>query len=168
MKYCEATTNNHNISQTYLQCLKDINDLINENIDDKSDLCSFFENNEIVIDGDLAEKMVANFESRNVNNSVDMIFGISQKFKNKQIVFVELKLNCENSMKSIKAIRLIEKDMFSRTLFTTEIEQHQITYFIFSKSLLQQAKSVFQTRLFGKVPNSFIPITLEDLKEKFF
>jgi hypothetical protein len=166
MKYCRNTTLNHPLSQLHNNCLNDINSLIvNEGYQDINPL---FTNNEIVINLDHAETIVADIQGRKEKNkSMDMAFGIKNAVATKiQMLLVELKFNVKD-VYSLKRTDLEGKVEGSSIILGDIPSIYKRYIFIVKPEHLQEAISRF-FRMIPKIESNYIVLDIHLLKAEYF
>ena len=166
MNYCLNSTKDHRISKTHGQCITDINSLISSEgyITTKP----FFNNNEVVINLDLAEAICADLECRNERNkSMDMAFGLrSLDGKKIQMLLVELKFNVKD-VYSLKKIDLEGKVDGSCLVLGNNPPIYQRFIFIVKSEHLQEAISRFY-RMNPKLDSKYVALDIQTLKSEYF
>jgi hypothetical protein len=164
MKYCQATTMNHQVAQKYTSCITDINALtLKEGYTGVSPL---FTNAEVVINLDEAESLFSvSIGRKEKNKSMDMAFGISNSTRN-QMLMVELKFNV-TEFYSLKKTDLEGKVAGSSLMLSNIPSIYKRYIFIFKTEHLQEAIN----RLFRMVPkidSNYIALDVHLLKETYF
>lgn len=165
MKYCKESTEITANLFDPASILVQLNELIKEEGGLNSTL--IFEEETIVINGDLLEEFLAENEKRSKEKSVDVIFAIQDESSNLKIQFVEFRLNYTGgySFRNLKLQDLKGKVDGSKKVINDAI--NGFFPFIFQDHLVQQAKSRLY-RMSPKVPQEFVAMTLSELKNEFF
>jgi hypothetical protein len=165
MKYCNNTTISHNIAVNHPACLQDINHLLIA--EGYSGSGPVFTNNEIIINLDKAEEIIASQQARKKNKSMDMAFGISN-FDSSiiEILMVELKFNL-NDFYFLKKNDLEGKVLGSMLVLQNNPSIHSLFIFIFTSNNLQEAKNRL-ARMDPKINNNYVPMDIQQLKAKYF
>jgi hypothetical protein len=169
MKYCNTTTINHPIAQTYSDCLQNINHILfNDSQDCHGYIVPNFENNEIVINLDDVETKLTNDLGRlEKNMSMDLAFGLSNSDStNQEMLMVELRLNYLNP-NNLKKEKIDGKVTGSILALGNHTPIHEKYIFIFKTNQVAEAKN----RLFRMIPtvnSNYIVMDLENLKSIYF
>jgi hypothetical protein len=166
MNYCLNTTVNHPIALAYSNCMTDINSLLTQEGFQSSGL--LFSNQEIVINLDVAEAIVADLEGRRKKNkSMDMAFGINNSDSTKaQIQMVELKFNVRDFY-SVRRIDLEEKVSGSCQILSELPPIVKLYIFIFRTENLHEGVSRL-CRMIPKINSNYVAMDVYRLKEKYF
>lgn len=165
MKYCRTTTENHAIALSH-KCLKSINHLIVSEGYIGQD--SLFENDEVVLDMDYAEAIIAAKENRlKKNKSMDLAFGIRNIESTKiKMLMVELRLNYNNP-NNLNRQEIEEKVAGTRENLSHYPPIYNQYIFVFKTEQLQEAIN----RLFRMIPriqSNYVVMDIYQLKDKFF
>jgi hypothetical protein len=163
MDYCRETTSTHPISLTYPQCLQDINSLIVD--EGYLGLIPLFMYNETVLDLDDAEEFVAANENRDLAQSMDMAFGVTDKTSRK-MVMAELKFRMENP-NNLSREELEGKVAGSINILGNEIEIYNKYFVIVRQDQIEQARSRL-ARMFPPIDPNFIPSDIISLQGYYF
>jgi len=165
MKYCKATTVNHPVSVAHKICLTDFNALLI--VEGHISPVPPFTNNEIVLNLDCVETLLAIAANRNKNRSMDCAFGIANDDKSVQLmVLVELKLNHQNP-NHVKREQLEEKVGGSISALTNVIPIYANYIFLFRSDRKEEAKNRF-FRMNPKIPNEYFVMDINELQYTFF
>ena len=162
MTYCLETTQSHHLHDLSPSCCGIISDIVQQ----EGGNGRKFPNN-LVINLDLAEKILAKKDRRPRKQTMDIAFGCSEKkqykksithITNKCIVLVDFKLNTTSHNFGNKA-DFEGKVNHSICLLTRDITIYGKYFFIYPNSLKQQAISRI-ARLFNNRPNCpYTPLT---------
>lgn len=147
------------------QCLVDLNNLIiNEGF---SGTVPIFIQNEIVIDMDCVEKIVADEERRNRNKSMDCVLVIIDSVNStKEILMVEFRFNYIN-MRNLDRNSLYGKVDGTKINLLNELNICNEYLFIFNSNMKQQAINRFR-RMIPNLPINYIVLDIDDLKLRYF
>lgn len=166
-RYCEETTLNNSITLLHNNALVNINDIISRESKDCVNCDDIhFENQNNVIDFDLVEKQDAIIHNRLRNESVDMVFGVTNK-SNKEMVLVELKLNMLKSPNNLDKKSIDGKVLGTLDVLKNTIAIHEKIFFIFKESFVPEAERRLQRMIPAANPN-YNAISLKDLKKHLF
>jgi hypothetical protein len=165
MKYCSNTTINHNIAILYNACLQELNQLIvNEGY---LGTIPLFKNNEIVINPDKAEKIIAKKAGRRRNKSMDMAFGLSNSDSSiREMLMVELRLNYRNPNNLNR--EELEGKVAGSILVLANIPQiHNRYIFIFKTNQRQEARNRL-SRMIPRINSNYIVMDIHELQASYF
>ena len=166
MKYCKKITQTHPLSIDCPICLEDINILISE--ESNSDISPLFINNEVVINLDKAEEIIADTVGRDRNKSMDLAFGIANDNEDStfnEMQMVELKLNYVNNLRNLKVDDLKEKIKDSKKILTEKVPISNNYIFIFKTNHIEEAKNKFFRAGFAR---NFIVMDIHNLQAIYF
>jgi hypothetical protein len=163
MKYRKPKTESHIVARTYPSCLVDIDQLIFKDDDSLLEIGNEFDNSD-VIDLDGVEILRAQNEKRNRKSTMDCTFAISDDSKT-EMLLVEFRFNYEN-LKNLNRNKLVDKVECSREILGDSIPINENRIFIFQKALKAQAESRLY-RMYPRVPNNYVVMDLDDLKQFF-
>ena len=162
MKYSLDLTLNHIESKDKPSCLRDFNTLIfKEGFDEGFDV---FDTETKVLDLDCVEATNAQRQGRTNNCSMDCAFAVNTDPS--QMILVELRFNYVN-MQNLNRKKLIDKVNDSTLALGSTVKIHDKYFFVFKKSLTEQAKNRIQ-RMLPRVPSSYIVCDIHELKTIFF
>ena len=167
MKYCKTTTQSHPIAVTYIDSLVDFNALI---IDEGYNGVALFKNDEVVINLDKAEALLAIAENnREKNKSMDSAFCVTKNDR-KQVVMVEYKFRVENPNNLIRedlvgkvegSLSVINKNNIYDDIFYEY-------YFVFYSEIVDEAFSRLR-RIYPEIDKQkYIAVDIHAIKIKFF
>ena len=169
MKYCSITTVTHDVVKRFPVIVENAYDIIAKEGCVLSTLSPFYDKTEIMlINGDTLESNFCFLDGRNLSNknkSVDIIFATTENH-NKQIVFVELKLNSKNFY-TLDKTSFREKATSSSKAIGNSIPISKKYYLIFNISKIEEAKR-FLFRVNPRLDNDFVALTIPKLFSKFF
>ena len=157
--YCCDSTMGHSISIKYPNCIEKISEVITK---EGGKTNSF--KNEKIINIDKVEITKAQSENRDLSKTVDIAFCI-KKTKNINIVLVEFRFNYLN-VNNLSKSDLDKKINYSKQLLSSDVQIHDVFYFVFSPQIKNQAYSKLR-RLYSN-KSSHIAININDLNEIFF
>lgn len=124
-------------------------------------------NEDEVINLDIIEKTIAANEKRNCNSTMDILIGLSKKSRDKHVAFVEFKFDVKKPTTLSKAdIECKVRD--SIALVGQEPKILKKFYFIFSDSVVAQAKSYLHRKFLGKPNNPYEAITEAELHDLYW
>lgn len=166
MRYSKLSTIRHGILIGFKECLTNLNALILKEGCPQKDCC--FDPDVIVLDMDCVESKVARSENRTNNKSMDSMLMTKDPDGKDIAVFIEFRFNYK-SMKNLRAKALRDKKKFScKHLRQSGINEiHDNYFYVFDPNLKEQARRYFRS-LYPSMPNNFKPITIRDLKDRFF
>lgn len=165
MKYCSGTTINHPIAQSHKDCINDINKLIAE----EGFTCSapVFSSNEMVLNLDLAEEIIAKIQKRSKNKSMDMALGLkSMDSTIKEMLMIEFKFNM-TSFYNLKKSELEGKVQGSTLVLSNILPIHNLFIFIFKSNNVQEAKNRI-SRMIPALNINYIIMDIPELKSTYF
>jgi hypothetical protein len=163
MKYNYIETTNHIIAKTFQSSLVDLDELIFKEDDSLSEVGNEFDNS-IVIDLDYVEILRAQADKINQKSTMDCTFSISDETKT-ELLLVEFRFNYVN-LQNLNRNKLIDKVKCSLEILGDSIPVNENNIFIFKKNLKAQAQSRIY-RMYPRVPNNYIVMDLDDLKQFF-
>lgn len=160
LRYSKIDTEKLAIDINKTECLVYLNKLI---IDEGClDEMPVFENNEVVINMDCVEKLVAKSENRKQLKSMDSSFVIG----NDQILLTEFRFNYKK-MSNLNREELFGKVLGSKNALNNSQNIHNQYFFIFNSNLKYQAIRRFRNMV-PSMPNEYIAIDILDFKNMFF
>jgi hypothetical protein len=164
MKYCRITTENHPVSLACPDCIEDISALLLK----EGHITLFaFTNDEVVLNLDCVETLLALKGVRDKRKSMDMTFGIANDDRSVQLmVLVELKLNHLNP-NNVKRDFLEQKVIESTAVLSNSIHIYANYIFLFRSDRKEEAKNRF-FRMNPKIPNEYLVMDVEELYDTFF
>lgn len=152
MKYSQEETEKVAARINKTGCLEDLNILIER--DGCTDVMPVFTKNEIVLNTDCVERVIAIEENRNMNKSMDCIFVITDD-NNLESVLAEFKFNYEG-VRNLKSSKLIEKVKgTSINLKIDSLHIHDNYFFVFDSNMKEQARNKFR-RFNPRLDSNFI------------
>jgi hypothetical protein len=163
MKYNNTETESHIVAQTYSSCLVDIDQLIFKDDDSLLEVGNEFDNS-VVIDLDGVEILRAQADKRNQKSTMDCTFAISDDTKT-EMLLVEFRFNYVN-LQNLNRNKLVDKVECSKEILGDSIPINENSIFIFQKNLKAQAQSRIY-RMYPRVPNNYLVMDLDDLKQFF-
>lgn len=163
MKYNKEKTLKHEIADNFENCVKILDELIED--EGYSGPLPIFDVEVEVIDMDCVELISASNQGRDQNKSMDCAFIISDH-QNDKVVFAEFRFNYEN-LANLNRKSLIGKVTGSTAIIGGSVPVLQEYAFIFESSLLQQARSRL-SRMNPVIPNNYKAFDVEGLKHKYF
>jgi hypothetical protein len=165
MRYCRTTTENHPVAKAYPNCVEDINAHMAD--EGYTAVAPIFTHSETLIDLDNAERTDAILNHRLMNQSMDMTIGIKgHDAAAREMLLVDFKFNVINPNK-LKEIDLKGKVDGSTLLLGTSIPVHGYFVFVFQPGIVEQARNRLSRR-FCTLPATYIAMSIEDLKNKYF
>lgn len=163
MKYSKQKSASHIIAQTYPSCFVDIDQLIFKDDDSLLQVGNEFDNSD-VIDLDGVEILRAQRERRNQKSTMDCAFAISDDSKT-EMLLVEFRFNYVN-LQNLNRNKLVDKVECSHEILGDSVPINENSIFIFQKNLKAQAQSRLY-RMYPRVPNNYLVMDLDDLKQFF-
>jgi len=157
--YNKNITINHNLAQQYKISIEKINDTIVSEGGRKTDF-----KNEVCINLDKIEKILAKKERRNAFRTMDIAFGIS-KGKAENMVLCEYKLKYKKPANLSKS-EIDGKIKYSKNLLGNEPPVLNRFIIIFKSEIKAQSYSILR-RLYAN-KNLFQVLDINELKEKYF
>jgi len=164
-KYSKIETLNLSKRINKEQCLVDLDNLIiNEGF---SGAVPIFIQNEIVLDMDCVEKIVADEERRNRNKSMDCVLVIIDSINStKETLMVEFRFNYIN-MRNLDRNALYGKVSGTKINLINELNTFNEYLFIFNSNMKQQAINRFR-RMIPNLPINYVVLDIDDLKSRYF
>jgi hypothetical protein len=161
MKYCELTTKGHPLSVRNSSCLEPITNIIRR----EGGRSSSFTNAQVALNLDAVER---NSRPAQPRATMDCTFGIANRRRSTAMVLIDLKCNHKISPKHITRTDLQSKVAGSISILDWYVKIFPEYYFIFSDNLKEQARSHFRLIFLGKPRINYIPLTIQELYNKFF
>lgn len=140
MKYCKTTTQDHGLYRSYPSCRIKMCEIV-ANEGGQGRLFS----NEVVLNLDAIEELLARHDRRNKRNTMDITFGYSEqngngRINNKCMCLVDFKYRVANVL-NLKKTELEDKVNGSIGIIGREIPIHKGYYFVFKKEIDAQARN---------------------------
>jgi hypothetical protein len=163
-KYCKEANNSISLRDIYPHVVQFINTLVNS---EGYVGPAIFSDDVEVFNLDLVERIIAGNESRCLNKSMDMGFGISNSESgDKNLLLVELRFNYIN-LNHLKKDDLVNKVLGSSTIMATHLPIHGNYLFIFQSGKTEEARSRL-FRMNPRIPNNYLAMDLLELKNTYF
>ena len=158
-QYSSEKTKLHPISQKFPSCVKKIKDIV---VIEGGSNPSFA--NEVAVNLDNVEKILAKQQGRNLQKTMDMFFCImSGKLVN--TVLSELRFNYTN-YRNISFTEINGKVGYSSELVASNFPIHKTYYLIFPSKIKEQANDFIRRN--NSIKSTYIALDIKDLKELFF
>jgi hypothetical protein len=161
MKYCKETTLNHHLAKTYPSAVELLVKIFSNNGYKKMS----FPNDEQALNLDEIEKIRCKGKF-SPDNTMDLVIGISNLGKNKQMILVELKLDL--NPKNFERKELDGKINHSIELLKHDPPVCKDRVVVFKKDKIQQAKHYIK-EAYGRNPKLQIKVmSPEEFKTEYF
>lgn len=169
MKYCKTTTENHPLATQYPHCVEELNSIFaNEGYTGEGVL---FNQEQTGINLDSIEEERSKSLPRqrgSIGKSIDFTFGVNNTSTDeKYMVLTELKLNHVDVRRNLKYEEIEGKITASLRTIADDTEVLHQYYFLFSDSVIEQARYKF-SRLYPGINRSRVASTVTEWHDLFF
>ncbi len=158
-KYNKKCTIEHELACRYRESIEKIGDVINEEGEKNTQFT-----NQICLNIDKVEKLLAKKEKRNANKTMDTTFAISSGKKH-EMLLCEYRLNYKKP-ENISKKDLNDKISYSKSLLGNQPAVHNVYIFVFNTKIKAQALNKIR-RIFSN-KNTVSVVDIQELKKIYF
>ena len=164
VKYCRTTTCTHPLSREHMEFLEEINILFQH---EGAKNCNRFSTNNIALNLDKIEKKISQNERRDRRPTCDLMFGISEHERNKQIVLMECKFNQNGNFDNKFKESIRNKIEYSKYLLAHSAF-FKTTFVLVKEKTFNEAKNRINRLRQGSANLQIEPSHINDLYQRFF